>query len=211
MSKISIMIVDDHTLIREAWSFLLGRNEEFEVIAEVGDGQQAIEIARDKRPNIVLLDINMTPLNGFDILKMIRKLSPGSKVIAVSMHSQPAYAKKMLRLGAKGYVTKNSPRKEMLDAIHAVYAGNMYICQEVKNILSEQMMSEEENGDGLNQLSEREIEVINLIREGLSSKEIADKLGISIKTVEVHRHNILKKLKVKNTASLINFINSSGL
>lgn len=212
MSKISIMIVDDHTLIREAWSFLLGRSEEFDVIAEVGDGQQAIEIARDKRPNIVLLDINMSPLNGFDILKMIRKLSPGSKVIAVSMHSQPAYAKKMLRLGAKGYVTKNSPRKEMLDAIHAVNSGNMYICQEVKNILSEQMMNEEENGDGgLNQLSEREIEVINHIREGMSSKEIADKLGISIKTVEVHRHNILKKLKVKNTASLINYINSSGL
>lgn len=213
MSKITIMIVDDHTLIRETWSYLLGRNEELEVIAELGDGQRAIEIARDKRPNIVLLDINMSPLNGFDILKMIRKLSPGSKVIAVSMHSQPAYAKKMLRLGARGYVTKNSPRKEMLDAIHQVCAGNVYICQEVKNILSEQMMNEEEGGggDGLNQLSEREIEVINLIRNGMSSKEIADKLAISIKTVEVHRHNILKKLKVKNTASLINYINSSGL
>jgi two-component system, NarL family, invasion response regulator UvrY len=212
MSKITIMIVDDHTLIRETWSYLLGRNEDLEVIAELGDGQRAIEIARDKRPNIVLLDINMSPLNGFDILKMIRKLSPGSKVIAVSMHSQPAYAKKMLRLGARGYVTKNSPRKEMLDAIHQVCAGNVYICQEVKNILSEQMMNEEEGGgDGLNQLSEREIEVINLIRNGMSSKEIADKLAISIKTVEVHRHNILKKLKVKNTASLINYINSSGL
>jgi len=211
MSKISIMIVDDHTLIRETWSFLLGRHEAFDVIAEIGDGQRAIEIARDKRPNIILLDINMSPLNGFDILKMIRKLSPGSKVIAVSMHSQPAYAKKMLRLGARGYVTKNSPRQEMLDAIKEVYAGNVYICQEVKNILSDQMLGEEENGVGLNQLSEREIEVINLIRDGLSSKEIADKLGISIKTVEVHRHNILKKLKVKNTASLINYINSSGL
>lgn len=205
------MIVDDHTLIRETWSFLLGRNENFEVVAEVGDGQRAIEIARDKRPGIVLLDINMTPLNGFDVLKMIRKLSPGSKVIAVSMHSQPAYAKKMLRLGAKGYVTKNSPRQEMLDAIFEVNNGNIYICQEVKNILSEQMLGDEDSPAGLNQLSEREIEVINQIRDGLSSKEIADRLGISIKTVEVHRHNILKKLKVKNTASLINYINSSGL
>lgn len=211
MPKITVMIVDDHTLIRETWSFLLGRNENFEVIAEVGDGQRAIEIARDKRPSIVLLDINMTPINGFDVLKMIRKLSPGSKVIAVSMHSQPAYAKKMLRLGARGYVTKNSPRQEMLDAIMEVNQGNIYICQEVKNILSEQMMAEEDTATGLNQLSEREIEVINLIRDGLSSKEIGDKLGISIKTVEVHRHNILKKLKVKNTASLINYINSSGL
>ena len=205
------MIVDDHTLIRETWSFLLGRNENFEVIAEAGDGQRAIDIARDKRPNLVLLDINMTPLNGFEVLKMIRKLSPGSKVIAVSMHSQPAYAKKMLRLGARGYVTKNSPRQEMIDAMLEVNKGNIYVCQEVKNILSDQMLGEEENTAGLNQLSEREIEVINQIRDGLSSKEIADKLGISIKTVEVHRHNILKKLKVKNTASLINYINSSGL
>lgn len=211
MGKITVMIVDDHTLIRETWSFLLGRNENFEVVAEAGDGQRAIEIARDKRPAVVLLDINMAPLNGFDVLKMIRKLSPGSKVIAVSMHSQPAYAKKMLRLGARGYVTKNSPRQEMLDAIIEVYNNNIYICQEVKNILSDQMLSDEDNAAGLNQLSEREIEVINQIRDGLSSKEIADKLGISIKTVEVHRHNILKKLKVKNTASLINFINSTGL
>ena len=211
MSRITIMIVDDHTLIRETWSFLLGRNEGFEVIAEVGDGQQAIEIARDKRPNIILLDINMAPLNGFDILKMIRKLSPGSKVIAVSMHSQPSYAKKMLRLGARGYITKNSPRQEMLDAIKDVYKGQVYICQEVKNIISVQMLGEDENLPGLNQLSEREIEVINLIREGLSSKEIATRLNIAIKTVEVHRHNILKKLKVKNTASLINYINASGL
>lgn len=211
MGKITVLIVDDHTLIRETWSFLLGRNENFEVIAEVGDGQKAIDIARDKRPNIVLLDINMTPLNGFDVLKMVRKQSPGSKVIAVSMHSQPAYAKKMLRMGAKGYITKNSPRQEMLDAIMEVQNGNTYICQEVKNILSDQMLSEEDTAAGLNQLSEREIEVINQIRDGLSSKEIADRLAISIKTVEVHRHNILKKLKVKNTASLINYINSSGL
>ncbi len=211
MGKITVLIVDDHTLIRETWSFLLGRNENFEVIAEVGDGQKAIDIARDKRPNIVLLDINMTPLNGFDVLKAVRKQSPGSKVIAVSMHSQPAYAKKMLRMGAKGYVTKNSPRQEMLDAIMEVQNGNTYICQEVKNILSDQMLNEEDNAAGLNQLSEREIEVINQIRDGLSSKEIADRLAISIKTVEVHRHNILKKLKVKNTASLINYINSSGL
>jgi two-component system, NarL family, invasion response regulator UvrY len=211
MSKISILIVDDHTLIRETWSFLLGRNEGFEVIAEVGDGQRAIELARDKRPNIILLDINMAPLNGFDILKMIRKLSPGSKVIAVSMHSQPSYAKKMLRLGARGYVTKNSPRQEMLDAIKEVYNGQVYICQEVKNIISVQMLGDDEGVPGLNQLSEREIEVINLIRDGLSSKEIATKLNIAIKTVEVHRHNILKKLKVKNTASLINYINASGL
>jgi len=211
MKRTTILIVDDHTLIRETWSLLFGRHEHLEVVAEVGNGEKAVEIARDMRPNIVLLDINMIPLNGFDVLKLIRKQSPGSKVIAVSMHSQPAYAKKMLRMGARGYVTKNSTRQEMLDAIEEVLNGNIYICQEVKNILSEQMLGEEENVNGLNQLSEREIEVINYIRDGLSSKEIADRLAISIKTIDVHRHNIFKKLKVKNTASLIHFINASGL
>ncbi|WP_126969545.1 response regulator [Gynurincola endophyticus] len=211
MSKISIMIIDDHTLIRETWSFLLNRNGSFEVIAEVGNGHDAIEIVKDLRPHIILLDINMAPINGFDVLKSIRKLSPGSKVIGISMHSQPSYAKKMLRLGARGYVTKNSPRQEMLDAIREVHNGNIYICQEVKNILSEQILTDEDEFPGLKTLSERELEVIHLIRDGLSSKEVAHRLQIAIKTVEVHRHNILKKLKVKNTASLINYINANGL
>jgi two-component system invasion response regulator UvrY len=211
MNKITLLIIDDHALIRETWSFLLSRNEAFEVIADVGEGQRAMEIARDKRPGIVLLDINMAPIDGFEILRGIRKLSPGSKVIAVSMHSQPSYAKKMLRMGAKGYVTKNSPTKEMVEAIKEVVAGNIYICQEVKNIISMQMLGEEDDHPGINLLSERELQIINHLRDGLPSKDIADKLGIATKTVEVHRYNIMKKLKLKNVASLIGFINSSGL
>jgi DNA-binding NarL/FixJ family response regulator len=210
MKKVSIMIVDDHTLIRETWSFLLGKNENFEVVAECGDGERAIELARDKRPDIVLLDINMAPMSGFDVLKMIRKYSPGSKIIGVSMHSQPAYAKKMLRLGAKGYVTKNSPRQEMLEAIAEVSNNQIYICQEVKNILSEQMLNGDQMNPDINNLSDREMQIVRALKEGLSSKEIAGSLNISLKTVEVHRHNILKKLKLKNTVSLINFINSQA-
>ena len=210
MKKVSIMIVDDHTLIRETWSFLLGKNENFEVVAECGDGERAIELARDKRPDIVLLDINMAPMSGFDVLKMIRKYSPGSKIIGVSMHSQPAYAKKMLRLGAKGYVTKNSPRQEMLEAIAEVSNNQVYICQEVKNILSEQMLNGDQMNPDINNLSDREMQIVRALKEGLSSKEIASGLNISLKTVEVHRHNILKKLKLKNTVSLINFINSQA-
>jgi DNA-binding NarL/FixJ family response regulator len=210
MKKVSIMIVDDHTLIRETWSFLLGKNENFEVVAECGDGERAIELARDKRPDIVLLDINMAPMSGFDVLKMIRKFSPGSKIIGVSMHSQPAYAKKMLRLGAKGYVTKNSPRQEMLEAIAEVSNNQIYICQEVKNILSEQMLNGDQMNPDINNLSDREMQIVRALKEGLSSKEIASSLNISLKTVEVHRHNILKKLKLKNTVSLINFINSQA-
>lgn len=210
MKKVSIMIVDDHTLIRETWSFLLGKNENFDVVAECGDGERAIELARDKRPDVVLLDINMAPMSGFDVLKMIRKYSPGSKIIGVSMHSQPAYAKKMLRLGAKGYVTKNSPRQEMLEAIAEVSNNQVYVCQEVKNILSDQMLNGDQANPDINSLSDREMQIVRALKEGLSSKEIASELNISLKTVEVHRHNILKKLKLKNTVSLINFINSQA-
>jgi DNA-binding NarL/FixJ family response regulator len=210
MKKVSIMIVDDHTLIRETWSFLLGKNENFDVVAECGDGERAIELARDKRPDVVLLDINMAPMSGFDVLKMIRKYSPGSKIIGVSMHSQPAYAKKMLRLGAKGYVTKNSPRQEMLTAIAEVSRNQVYVCQEVKNILSDQMLNGDQVNPDINNLSDREMQIVRALKEGLSSKEIASELNISLKTVEVHRHNILKKLKLKNTVSLINFINSQA-
>ena len=210
MKKVSIMIVDDHTLIRETWSFLLGKNENFDVVAECGDGERGIELARDKRPDVVLLDINMAPMSGFDVLKMIRKYSPGSKIIGVSMHSQPAYAKKMLRLGAKGYVTKNSPRQEMLEAISEVSNNHVYICQEVKNILSYQLLNTDQVNPDINNLSDREMQIVRALKEGLSSKEIASDLNISLKTVEVHRHNILKKLKLKNTVSLINFINSQA-
>lgn len=210
MKKVSIMIVDDHILIRETWSFLLGKNENFDVIAECGDGERAIELARDKRPDVVLLDINMAPMSGFDVLKMIRKFSPGSRIIGVSMHSQPAYAKKMLRLGARGYVTKNSPRQEMLEAISEVSNNHIYICQEVKNILSDQLLNNDQANPDINNLSDREMQIVKALKEGLSSKEIASDLSISLKTVEVHRHNILKKLKLKNTVSLINFINSQA-
>jgi two-component system invasion response regulator UvrY len=180
------------------------------VVAECGDGERAIELARDKRPDVVLLDINMAPMSGFDVLKMIRKYSPGSKIIGVSMHSQPAYAKKMLRLGAKGYVTKNSPRQEMLEAIAEVSKNHVYVCQEVKNILSDQMLNGDQLNPDINNLSDREMQIVRALKEGLSSKEIASELSISLKTVEVHRHNILKKLKLKNTVSLINFINSQA-
>jgi len=126
------------------------------------------------------------------------------------MHSQPAYAKKMLQVGAKGYVTKNSSKEEMFTAITEVFKGNKYVCDEIKTIISDQLLDENQDVPSINSLTEREIQIINHIREGLSSKEIANRLEISLKTVEVHRHNVLKKLKLKNSASLVNFINSNA-
>jgi RNA polymerase sigma factor (sigma-70 family) len=193
MKKTTIMIVDDHTLVRETWAKFISLYPEYDVIFNTGD-------------------INMMPTSGFEVLEMIRKFSPGTKVIGVSMHSQPAYVKKMMRGGAKGYVTKSSPSEELMLAIAEVAAGRTYICSEVKNIIAEQAVSDSRQGaSSISQLSEREMEIIRLVRNGLSSKEIAEALAITPKTVEVHRHNILKKLKLKNSVALIEFMNAHGL
>jgi DNA-binding NarL/FixJ family response regulator len=211
MDKITILLVDDHKLIRDSWSFLLNSDPRFQVIGETSAASEGVEIAKNKRPDVVLMDINMTPLNGFEATRMIRKYSPGSKVIGVSMHTMPVYARRMLQMGAMGYVTKNSSKEEMLSAIVQVESGKKYLCDEVKNILAQQELQDEKTPQDINTLSRRELEIVQLIREGLSSKEIASKLDISLKTVEVHRYNILKKLNLKNTASLVNFINTHGL
>jgi DNA-binding NarL/FixJ family response regulator len=210
MNKIRILIADDHKLIRETWTYILDSDPRFQVIAECGDAEEAVELAKLKHPDVVLMDINMAPFSGLEATQKIRKISPASRIIGVSMHSQPAYAKKMLQMGARGYVTKNSSKEEMIQAILEVNQGNKYICDEIKNIISDQLLDEKENSPNINTLTEREMQIINLIKEGLSSKEIANNLNISLKTVEVHRHNILKKLKLKNSASLVNFINTSA-
>ena len=210
MEKITILIADDHKLIRETWTYILNSDERFEVVAECGDAEQAVELAKELTPDIVLMDINMAPFNGFEATEKIRKLSPDSKIIGVSMHSQPAYAKKMLQVGARGYVTKNSSKEEMFNAITEVFRGNKYVCDEIKTIISDQLLDDNQDTPSINSLTEREMQIIHHIREGHSSKEIATQLDISLKTVEVHRHNILKKLKLKNSASLVNFINSSA-
>ncbi len=211
MEPITILLVDDHKLIRDSWSFILNSDPRFKVIAEASSGDVAVDLAREKKPAVILMDVNMSPINGFDATKLITKYSPGSKVIAVSMHTMPAYAKRMMQLGALGYVTKNSSKEELIKAILDVHSGKKYICEEVKNILAQKELEEEDAPGDLNALSRRELDIIHLIKEGLSSKEIALKLDISLKTVEVHRYNILKKLKLKNTAALVNFINVHGL
>jgi DNA-binding NarL/FixJ family response regulator len=210
MKKINILIADDHKLIRETWSFILNSDPRFKVISECSNVDDAVATAEAKSPDIVLMDINIPPTNGFDATEKIQLASPTSHVIGVSMHSQPAYARKMLQLGGSGYITKNSSREEMFAAIMDVYNGKTYVCQEIKDIISEQSTDENALGGDLNALTEREIDVVNCIREGLSSREMADRLNISVKTVEVHRHNILKKLNVKNSTSLIHLVNNSN-
>lgn len=208
--KITIVVVDDHKLVREMWQELFARTTHMEVIGESGLFDEAIELIKVKRPHIVLLDINLSNASGFDAVPLISKFAPGTKVIAVSMHSQPAYAKRMIQLGAMGYVTKNSSKEEVLLAIEEVKKGKKYICSEVRDIITEKLLNENNEEDRIKDLTLRELEIINFIKEGLSSKDIAAKMFISIRTVEVHRHNILKKLQVKNTAGLIRFLSHAN-
>lgn len=211
MEKITILIADDHTLIRETWSYVLNNDERFQVIAESGNGQEAVDLAKTLRPDIVIMDINLPGINGIEATRLIRKFSPATRILGVSLHTQPTYARKMMQMGASGYVTKTSPREEMVKAIIEVNGGRKYVCEEIKNILSEQVISGGGSQTGLNALSHREMEIIRFIKNGFSSKEIAENINISVKTVEVHRYNILKKLNLKNTAALVNFINTSNL
>jgi DNA-binding NarL/FixJ family response regulator len=206
---ITILIADDHKLIRETWAFILNRDARFKVTGSCSNSEEVVRMSEEKQPDIVLMDINMTPFSGIEATRRIRELSPQSKIIGVTMHTQPAYAKKMLQYGASGYVTKNSSKEEMINAILEVSKGNKYVCEEIKELITE-AQEDPASISAFNSLTEREMDVINLIKQGSSSKDISLKLNISIKTVEVHRHNILKKLKLKNAASLINFMNSSA-
>jgi len=208
MEKITILIADDHKLIRQTWEFVFNSDDRFQVIGQSASGEEAIEASRQLHPAIVIMDINLPGMNGVEATTQIRKYSPGSKIIGVSMHTQPSYAKVIMKNGAMGYVTKSSSREEMFKAVLEVHAGNKYICEEIKNILSDSLLDNETDRNGINSLSQREIENISQIKKGDSSKEIAAQLNLYVKTVEVHRYNILKKLKLKNTAALVNFISS---
>lgn len=135
--KIRIVIVDDHQMIRETWKMILQREERIDVIGECASGAEAIEAAESLMPDVMLMDINMTPINGLEATKQIVAKNPAIKIIGVSINNQPSYARNMMQLGAKGYVTKNSPREEMVAAIMAVCEGKTYICKEIQDKMTE--------------------------------------------------------------------------
>ena len=212
MNKIRVLIADDSKLSRDTWTYMLNQDARFIVVADCGDADKAVELTTDKRPDVVLMDINTPVFAALEATQKIRKQQPGTQVVSVSSYSQPLYVKKMMQMGARGYVTKNSSREEMIHAILEVSKGNKYICNDIKDIISEQTLGDERyRQPDINAITNRELEIITLIKEGSSSREIGARLFISLRTVEVHRHNILKKLKLKNTAALINFINSSAV
>jgi RNA polymerase sigma factor (sigma-70 family) len=206
MKKTTILIVDDHQLLRQTWSFILNNNLGYEVTGECDSAEKAIQLAASLQPDIIILDINLPGMSGIEAVSQILKASPASKILGVSMHSRPTYARRMIKDGAMGYVSKNSSSTEMFHALQVISDGKKYVCQEIKETLAKQIISNEIENN-LDALSARELEVTRYIKKGFSSKEIAEKLFISVKTVEVHRYNTLRKLKLKNAAALVNFIN----
>ncbi|HYC29099.1 MAG TPA: response regulator transcription factor [Chitinophagaceae bacterium] len=207
MKQISILIADNYTLLRQTLSHLLGSHPEFEVVGECASGQHAIEMVKALRPSVVVMDLNLLGMETSEAVKQVKKYSPGSKVLCISQYTQPSYFRKVMRAGALGYITKNSPKEEMYEAIKEIFEGTKYICNEMKNILCNSFMTPDNGAANIASLSVRELEIIGYIRKGLSSREIAGNLHITAKTIEVHRSNILRKLQVRNSASLINFIN----
>ncbi|MEY2595221.1 MAG: hypothetical protein RI965_493 [Bacteroidota bacterium] len=208
--KVRIIIADDHLLIAETWATLINLDPEFEVVKVYDNTKTMIDEITEIRPDVAILDININPFSGLEATTMIRKLAPGAKVIGVSMHNQPSFAKKMIRNGAMGYVTKNSSKLEMYEAIRSVMKGEKYICAEIQKNITNQLLVEEEDNK-LSKLTEREIEIIRLIKNGSTNKEIAETLFLSPRTVETHRARILKKLGLKNSLSLVKYINESFL
>lgn len=211
MKKTRIVIIDDHKLVRQMWALMFAVSEGVEIAGECGTLQEAIDMVKVQRPDIVLLDINLGLESGMEAMPLIRKYSPGTRIIAVSMHAQTAYAKKMLQLGAKAYITKNSSREELVNAVEQVMEGKIYICEEIQHSLANEIVDSGCGSPNIKDLSLREMEIIGLMKEGYSSKEISAKLHIGVRTVDVHRYNMLKKLKMKNTAALVNFINNTDL
>lgn len=194
-------------LIAETWASLINLDPAFQVVKVYNNTQMLIDEVAELKPQVVILDINISPISGLEAVKIIREKSPKSRTIGVSMHNQPAFAKRMISNGAMGYVTKNSTQDEMYKAIHEVMNGKTYICTEIKNRIAQTVLLEDDESARLNSLTEREIEVIKLLKAGCSTGEIAAKLFLSPRTVDTHRAKILKKLQLKNSLSLIKLIN----
>lgn len=207
MGKTRLYFVDDHKMVIDMWTTLLSADPRYEIVGKAFDGETALAEIKDLYPHIILLDISMPGLSGVPLLKQIKALIPSVKVLSVSMHTNIAMVKNILQNGARGYVSKTSTYDEMITAIESVRNGDTFISADIKEQIIGNVIKNEEAEPDINSLTRRELEIAQMIKEGLTSKEISERLFISLRTVEVHRHNLFKKLNVRNAAGLINLIN----
>jgi len=201
--KRKVIIVDDHTLFRNGLRILLNTLEDYQVVAEAANGRQFLDLLEKSMPDLVLLDINMPVMDGIEAATIAQKLYPDLKIITLSMYGEEDYYYKMVNAGVKGFVLKNSDIKEVKTALDVVYDGGSFFSSELLQNLVNSLKSTSKSKEFHAELSEREMEILILICQGLSNQEIGDKLFISKRTVDKHRANILEKSESKNTAQLV--------
>jgi two-component system, NarL family, response regulator NreC len=206
MNKIRVLIADDHATVREGLKLLVNAQPDMETVGEAGDGRTAIALALELQPDIVVMDISMPVLNGLKATEGIKNLCPQVKIVALTRHSDAGYLQELMRAGALGYVVKQSLSTELISAIHTVASGATYLDpviagETISQRLSQQKLRAEESTE----LSSREEEIMRLIAWGYSNKEIAAKLEISVKTVESHKANTMRKLKLTSRIDIVRF------
>lgn len=202
--KIKVLIVDDHQLFREGLANLLSESDDIEIAGQAKDGEDAIERVQSLHPDVVLMDIGMPVINGIEATKIIKEGFPDVNIIAISMHSDRQYIKPMLAAGALGYLFKNCSYNQLIDAIQQVHKGNKYLSEEITNTIISDYIGGK-NDDPLKDLSNREKEVLTLLAQGYSTRIIADRLFVSVKTISTHKQNIFEKLNLKSDTDLIKF------
>jgi len=209
---IKIVVADDHQLFREGLVNLLESDEQIQVIGQAEDGQIAIEKVLKLKPDILLTDIAMPNMNGMEATRNLKRDLPDLKIIAVSMHSDRQFVKGMLTAGTDAYLLKNCTHQQLLEAVHTVYNGKKYLSDDITEmVISGYLDDSSSEDDKYKQLSEREKEIFLLLAEGISTREIGEKLFISVKTVGTHKQNILEKLELKNNSDIVKYALKKGL
>lgn len=214
MRKINILIVDDHKMFREGVTELLKKEDTIEVVGDTGSDTEVWQFLKEKTINVILMDIDMGDISGITLTASIKQDYPDVKILALSMHGDKNYIVKMLEAGALGYILKNAGKEEMLNAIHTVANGNTYFSSQVSTKLLEHISKPSSDIKHKMEgtiLTDRELEVLKMIAEEYSNPEIAERLFISIRTVDTHRRNLLDKIGAKNTAGLVKYAIQKGL
>jgi len=207
---IRIIIADDHGVVAEGLKHVVEAQPDMQVVSLAVDGREAVRQARDLQPDVVLMDLSMPELNGADATRAILERDPKCRVIVLSMYSEREYVRRALKAGAAGYVVKRSAAKEVVDAIRAVHAGQRYLSPRVADVVLDDYA-----GDGaddlLSRLSQREREVLQLLAEGHTGAQIAERLSLSQKTVETYRARLVEKLGIRDVAGLVRFAIQRGI
>ena len=208
----TIVVADDHQIVREGLVKLLESRNDFQVVGQASDGFEAVELVLEKNPDLVLMDILMPKLSGIDATRRLQKEGCAAKILVLSMNENRASVEEVLRAGASGYIVKNATSKELLNAIDAVRSGDSYLSPAVTRQVVDAIANPGDGGTtGVAMLTGREREVLELVAEGLSSKEIAFQLGVSLKTVDSHRANLMDKLDIHKVSGLVRFAIRVGL